>query len=630
MCGIAGFLQIKAGQGLRESDLREMTAAIKHRGPDDDGFYVKSPVGLGMRRLSIVDLPGGAQPISNERGSVWTVFNGEIYNYEEIRKDLEAAGHTFQTKSDTEVLVHGYEEWGEGFLGRLRGMYAFALWDETFQKLLLVRDPFGIKPLYYATHAGCLMFGSEIKALLAVKGFPRRPDTRALMTLLTLQYIPSPDTAFKGVRKLPPGHMLVCQKGKISVRPFWNLPGGAEVGGEMYGTEREWVDALRLRLFASVKEQLMADVPVGAFLSGGVDSSLIVASVVHQTHKAIRTYSVGFPGTGDAFNELSHARKVAKLLQCPHREMTVEPGMLPDLMPRLSKFLDDPVVDPAVIPTFLVSLFARQEVKVVLSGEGADELFGGYRRYAFDQNLGGTARKMPGWFRNRLMPFFLRKRNERVRQAWEALSETDLLKRHMTWARLSTDETLKTILGPKLEFEAESLHVEESFAKVLEEASHRPGGDLNRMLYLDLKTWLPDDLLNKVDRMSMAASLEARVPYLDPRLVEFAFQVPEKLKVKGATGKYLLKEAARMYLPNDIVDRPKQGFAVPLAPWFRNELKPILMDTLSEDRLKRRGLFDPKGVQNLIQAHMSGKEDHHLILFGLLMIEWWYDEFFKS
>jgi asparagine synthase (glutamine-hydrolysing) len=297
-------------------------------------------------------------------------------------------------------------------------------------------------------------------------------------------------------------------------------------------------------------------------------------------------------------------------------------------MPRLSKFLDDPVVDPAVIPTFLVSLFARQEVKVVLSGEGADELFGGYRRYAFDKNMGGAARSLPGWFRNRMMPFFLRGRKERVRQAWDALAEEDLLKRHMTWARLSTDETLKSILGPKLEFEAETLHVEEAFAKVLEEARNRPGGDLNRMLYLDLKTWLPDDLLNKVDRMSMAASLEARVPYLDPRVVEFAFQIPENLKVKGGTGKYLLKEAARMYLPGEIVDRPKMSFAVPLAPWFRKELKPILTDTLSYDRLKRRGLFDPRGVQALVRAHLSGKEDHHLILFGLLMIEWWYKEFF--
>jgi asparagine synthase (glutamine-hydrolysing) len=628
MCGIAGFLQIKPSAGFSPTALREMTATLKHRGPDEDGYYTRGPVGLGMRRLSIVDLPGGSQPISNERNSVWVVFNGEIYNHLEIRRDLEAMGHTFRSHSDTEVLVHGYEEWGEGFLGRLRGMYSFALWDETFQKLLLVRDPFGIKPLYYATHAGHLVFGSEIKALLAAPGFPKRPDTRALLTLLTLQYVPSPDTAFKGVRKLPPGHMLVSQKGKVTVKPFWTLPGGLETGGETYPNEKAWVDGLRMRIFASVKEQLMADVPVGAFLSGGLDSSFITAAVVHQTHKAIRTYSVGFPGNSTEFNELSHARKVAKMLQCPHREMIVEPGMLPDLMPRLSKFLDDPVVDPAVIPTFLVSLFARQEVKVVLSGEGADELFGGYRRYSFDRSLGGAARSLPGWFRNKLMPFFLRNRKERVKQAWEALSQDDLLKRHMTWARLSTDATLRSLLGPKLEFEAETIHVEDSFEKVLEEARHRPGGELNRMLYLDLKTWLPDDLLNKVDRMSMAASLEARVPYLDPRVVEFAFQIPENLKVKGKTGKYLLKEAARMYLPSDIVDRPKQGFAVPLAPWFRNELKGVLLDTLSAERLKKRGLFDPKGVETLLKSHLSGQEDHHLILFGLMMIEWWYEEFF--
>lgn len=629
MCGIAGYLQIKPGVPLNQDDLRKMTAAIKHRGPDDDGFYAKGPVGLGMRRLSIVDLEGGAQPISNERNNVWVVFNGEIYNHQEIRKELEEKGHAFRTRSDTEVLVHGYEEWGENFLGRLRGMFAFALWDETFQKLLVVRDPFGVKPLYYATHSGHLIFGSEPKCILASRDFPKRPDTRSLLTLLTLQYVPSPDTAFKGVRKLPPGSMLISQKGRVVVRSYWTLPGGLDAGGETYGSEQEWVDALRLRLFASVKEQLNADVPVGAFLSGGVDSSFLVASVVHQTHKAIRTYSVGFPGPAGEFNETTYARKVAQLLHCPHRELTVEPGMLPDLLPRLSKFLDDPVVDPAVIPTFLVSLFARQEVKVVLSGEGADELFGGYRRYAFDRALGGAARSMPHWFRDKLMPFFLRKRKERVRQAWEALSQDDLLKRHLTWARLSTDSTLRSLLGPKLEFEAETLHVEDCFEKVLEEARHRPGGELSRMLYLDLKTWLPDDLLTKVDRMSMAASLEARVPYLDPRVVEFAFQVPEKLKVRGKTGKYLLKEAARMYLPREIVDRPKQGFAVPLAPWYRNELKGVLLDTLSNDRVRARGLFSPQGVDRLIQEHLSGKEDHHLVLFGLMMIEWWYDEFFK-
>lgn len=630
MCGIAGWVQYKNGALTRPRDLDRMVDALKHRGPDDDGYYRKGPAALGMRRLSIVDLDRGHQPIPNERGNIWVVYNGEIYNHMELRAKLVEFGHEFRTNSDTEVIVHAYEEYGESFIRYLRGIFAFALWDEVTQKLLLVRDHLGVKPLYYTVSDGNLLFASEIKALLENSLVRREVDAKQLLALLTLQYVPSPDTPFKGIRKLPPGHLLVCQSGKMAVRAYWE-PKTPHAGGAAQDVrvsrdrERAWVDEMRLLFFRSVKEQLMADVPVGAFLSGGVDSSFVVASIAHQTHKSVRTYSVGFPH-GKAFNELDHARKVAKIFKCQHREMVVDAQMLTDLLPRLAKYQDDPVVDPAVIPTFLVSLLARQEVKAVLTGEGADELFGGYRRYAYDR-LSGPARLLPGWMRNKVIPFFMKKKSERHQQAWEALSESDALKRHLTWARLCPRETLQELAGEKLRYELENQESDEMLGKVFEEGRAFSPDPLTQMLYTDLKTWLPDDLLTKVDRMSMAASLEARVPYLDVRLVEFAMSLPPSMKIRHGRGKYVLKQAAQRYLPYDIVHRPKQGFAVPLGPWFRKELKDLLLDTLAEQNLKKRGLFDPAAANRLIVEHMSGREDHHLLLFGMLMIEWWYREY---
>jgi len=447
-----------------------------------------------------------------------------------------------------------------------------------------------------------------------------------------LQYIPSPDTPFKSIRKLPPGHCLVCQKGRIGTHAYWeprnpnvDLEGVVSSPKVTKVQEMEWADELRLKLFQSVKEQLMADVPIGAFLSGGLDSSFVVASVAHQTHQSLRTYSLGFPH-GKAFNELSYARRVGKLFKCQHREMTVDSRALPELLPRLAKFQDDPVVDPAVIPTFLLSLFARQEVKAVLTGEGADELFGGYRRYAYDQ-LGRPARALPEWIKAKVIPFFMKKRSEPYRQAWEALSETDALRRHLTWARLCPKETLESLAGEKLRYELENQESEQILSKIFEAGKAFSPDALTQMLYTDLKSWLPDDLLTKVDRMSMAASLEARVPYLDIRLVEFALSLPPSMKVRGTEGKFILKKAAQRYLPWDLVHRKKQGFAVPLGPWFRNELKDLMMETLSVSNLNRRGLFDPDAAHRIIREHLDGREDHHLLLFGMLMIEWWHKEF---
>jgi asparagine synthase (glutamine-hydrolysing) len=622
MCGIAGFTQFKAGLAYKSRDLDSMVETLKHRGPDDTGFYFKRFTGLGMSRLAIVDLTGGAQPISNERGTVWVVCNGEIYNHRELRKALEAAGHHFRTQSDTEVLVHAYEEYGDAFVGQLRGMFAFALWDETFQKLLIARDHVGVKPLYYTTANGSLLFASEIKALLEAPGVEAKADNRQVLSLMTLQYVPTPDTLFKGIRKLPAGHTLICQSGKISIKPYWQLPhrpvdapGFEKISAAQ---EREWVERLRYLFFASVKDQLMADVPVGAFLSGGLDSSLVVASMTHQTHQRVRTYSVGFDNQKD-FNELKHAQKVSVYLKSQHREIMVDARMLLELIPRLVKYQDDPVIDPAALPTFVVSLFARQEVKAVLTGEGADEMFGGYRRYAFDQ-MSSKVRALPGWIRNKILPAF----KGRAGQALDALQKDDLLKRHMAWSRLCRESTLADLAGEKLKYEMEHTNLDEIFERLYEGAEAYGFDSLNLMLYLDLKTWLPDDLLNKVDRMSMAASLEARVPYLDHRLVEFAFSLPSSMKLKGGVGKYLLKKAAQKYLPKEIVYRKKQGFGVPLGPWFKNELKPLLMDTLNSERFKKRGLFDLGATNRLIAEHMEGKQDHHLLLYGILLIELWH------
>ena len=604
-----------------------MTETLKHRGPDDHGYYQKGPVGLGMTRLSIVDVSGGSQPVSNERGNIWVVFNGEIYNHKELRGPLEQAGHRFTTNSDTEVIVHAYEEYGDKFVSKLRGMFAFAIWDETFQKLILGRDHIGVKPLYYTSADGHLLFGSEIKALLAVDTVKRQVDSKQILTLMTLQYVPTPDTLFKGIRKLPPGHTLVCQGGKILIRPYWELPKLEKAPGAEKITsdqEKSWVEEMRFRFFASVKEQLMSDVPLGAFLSGGIDSSFVVASMTHQTHQAVKTYSVGFENEHD-FNELKFAQKVAKFLKSQHREIMVNAQMLNDLIPRLVKFQDEPVIDPAVLPTFVVSLFARQEVKVVLTGEGADELFGGYRRYSFDQ-LAGKVQSTPGWLRS-MVPFLTSRMKDPYQQAWSALTKSDLVKRHMAWSRLCLEETLQGLAGEKLLYEMEHSKVEESLERIFEGAEPYGFDNLNLMLYMDLKTWLPDDLLCKVDRMSMAASLEARVPYLDHRLVEFAFNLPSSMKLRGSTGKYVLKKAAEKYLPGEIINRRKMGFGVPLASWFRKELRPLLVDTLHSEKFQKRGYFNIPKTEALLQEHLSGKKDHHLLLYGLLLVELWHRRF---
>ncbi len=629
MCGIAGFVQFKPGLALKPNVLRNMAEAIKHRGPDDDGFYQKGPVALCMTRLSIVDLAHGSQPISNERGTVWTVFNGEIYNHLELRETLTKAGHHFKTLSDTEVIVHAYEEYGDGFISHLRGMFAIALWDETFQKLLLIRDHVGVKPLYYTTQDGHLIFGSEIKALLAVPSVnaAKKVDVKQILTLMTLQYVPTPDTLFKGVRKLPAGHYLICQSGKLSVKPYWKLPTEAKVPhGHKYSKsdENQWVEELRLRFLASVKEQLMADVPVGAFLSGGMDSSLVVSAMTRQANRRIKTYSVGFENEHD-FNELKYSQKVALWLKSEHRELMVNAKMLNDLIPRLVKYQDDPVIDPAVLPSFLVSMFAKQEVKVVLTGEGADELFGGYHRYSFDR-FHSRIKAIPDWIKG-MVPFVTGYLHDPYHQAWQALNKEDLVKRHLAWSRLCLEETLQGLAGDKLLYEMENSKVEETLERIFEEAAPYKFDNLNLMLYMDLKTWLPDDLLNKVDRTSMAASLEARVPYLDHRLVEFAYSLPASVKLRGGIGKYILKRAAIKYIPREIINRRKKGFAVPLGPWFKKELKPLLMDILGSESFKKRGYFNQDKVNEVIHDHMTGKQDHHLLLYGLLLVELWHRQF---
>jgi asparagine synthase (glutamine-hydrolysing) len=626
MCGIAGFCQFKPGAPLKMQHLQDMAETIKHRGPDDSGFYQKGPVGLAMTRLSIVDVDGGSQPQANERQNIWVVFNGEIYNHLELRKPLEKAGHRFATNSDTEVLVHAYEEYGDAFVTKLRGMFAFALWDQTFQKLLIARDHLGVKPLYYTTADGNLIFGSEIKPLLTVSTVKRQVDTKQILTLMTLQYVPSPDTLLKGVRKLPAGHTLICQKGKILIKPFWELPKRPERVDQEVTPEKikDWTDELQERFFASVKEQLMSDVPLGAFLSGGLDSSLVVAAMTQQTQKPVKTYSVGFENQHD-FNELKYSQQVAKYLKSQHQEIMVDARMLNDLIPKLVKYQDDPVIDPAVLPTFVVSMFARQEVKVVLTGEGADEMFGGYRRYSFDR-LAGTVGKVPGWIR-KMVPFMTKGLKDPYHQAWQALQKSDLVQRHLAWSRLSLESTLEELAGEKLLYEMEQSKVEESLERLFENAEPYGFDNFNLMLYLDLKTWLPDDLLNKVDRMSMAASLEARVPYLDHRLVEFAFGLPSGVKLRQGEGKYILKQAAQKYLPKEIIYRQKKGFAVPLGPWFRHELKPLVVDLLRSDKFKDRGYFNPSQTEKLIEEHMSGRKDHHLILYGMLLVELWHRRF---
>jgi asparagine synthase (glutamine-hydrolysing) len=614
MCGICGV----AGP-VDRGVLALMTATMTHRGPDDVGLHVEDGVGLGVRRLSIIDLPGGHQPIANEDGGVRVVFNGEIYNHATLRERLARQGHRFRTQADTEVLVHLYEEYGVDGVHLLRGMFAYALWDRPRRRLVLVRDRLGIKPLYYAQTGGALLFASEAKALLRHPAIAAAADPGALDLYLALQYVPGERTLFRGIRKLRPGHVLVFEDGRAHVRRYWDVVYGE---GER-GIDLEDASAEFRELFAeAVRSHLVSDVPVGALLSGGMDSSAVVAEMA-RAGGTVRTFTVGFD-VPSLRSELAEARLVARHLGTVHEEIVVKPDAAA-LLPRLVWHLDEPVADAAALPTYLLCAAARRAVAVVLTGEGGDELLGGYPRYAWFLVARRLRRLLPAGIRERLLLPLARQvlRTPRRREGLDKLlAERTDAARYLRWIANFDGEARRGIVSPALaavgRHEAEAL-----VASYLDDGAPAPHDVVHSMMALDVHTWLVDDVLTKMDRMSMAASVEARVPFLDHRLMEFMATLPVSLKVRTLGTKWLLRRSMRGALPAHTLRRRKQSFWVPVDEWLRGPLRELLADTLLSARVAERGWLDPAAVRRLIEAHVGGRGSHGQRLWNLLCLELW-------
>jgi asparagine synthase (glutamine-hydrolysing) len=619
MCGIHGILNLNGDPVSREL-LAAMGRVTVHRGPDDEGVHADAECAIGMRRLSIIDLAGGHQPISNADGTLWVVCNGEIYNFRELRSELQGRGHQFKTASDTEVIVHLYAEYGDEFVHRLNGMYGFALWDARRRRLLIGRDRLGIKPVYVARNARRVAFASEAKALLELPGIEPELDSEALRSYLNLGYCAAPLSMFKGIEKLPPATLMIIENGCVEMRRYWRVP--AVVDRTV--SEREWVDRVRTRLEESVRMQMVSDVPIGAFLSGGIDSSTVVGYMAAHSDRAIRTYAIGFQGgEADAFyNELPYARRVADLFHTEHREIVVKPDVA-TLLPRLLWHMDEPVADTAFLTTYLVSEFARRDVTVILSGVGGDELFGGYRRY-LGNHYQARFERLPSWMRRAATAVGARLPSDRhspllnltrLAKGFLEAAELPLEERYGAYVQVFPMDAVSELL------DAAPADYPDLIAAAFDAA---PSDDaLNRMFAVDAETQLPDDLLMLTDKMSMATSLECRVPLLDHELVELAAAMPEGIKIRGGRLKHVMKEAVSGLLPRDILDRKKRGFGTPMGAWLRDELAPLVRDLLGERVLKQRGLFRPAVVRELVAAHQGNRLDGTDRLLTLINFEVW-------
>jgi len=620
MCGIAGKVNFDPERPIDRERLAAMTTVLAHRGPDADGFYVGDGIGLGQRRLSIIDLSTGDQPMTNEDRTIWVVFNGEIYNFAEIRVELEAHGHRFRTHSDTEVIVHAYEQWGDAAVDRFRGMFAIALWDEPRRRLLLVRDRLGVKPLFYAATPYGVTFGSEIKALLEDPDVPRDWSADALDAYLALSYVPSPYTIYRAVAKLPAAHLLVAEHGRVSVRPYWDL----EFSGDGDASrEEEYLARLDELVRESVRLRLVSDVPLGAFLSGGIDSTVVVAAMADTSADRVVTTSVGFDEQG--FNELEWARTVARHLGVQQHEKIVHPEIV-DLLPKLAWHLDEPFGDSSAVPTYYVSQAAREHVTVALSGDGGDELWAGYARHRVER-AEMRARQWLGPFSTiagrigGLLPLHLKGARS---LAHLALAPADACARKHAYGQFEADTRNALYSG---DF-AESVRESDPFDGFRRAYAACASADpLDRALYVDVKTYLVDDIMTKVDRMSMAVSLESREPLLDHKLLEFAATVPTSLKVRDGRSKHLLRRLLERRLPKAIVDRPKHGFEAPVGEWLRGPLVPMADALLTDGRLRDRGVFDDRVVGRMWREHRDGRRDHRHRLWNLVMLELWFRQF---
>jgi len=622
MCGIAGIVSSDRTERIEEALVHQMCEAIVHRGPDDEGLLARNNVGLGMRRLSIIDVSGGHQPIFNEDRSAWIVFNGEIYNFPQLRPELEAHGHHFSTHSDTETIVHLYEEMGADCVQKLRGMFAFALWDDRRQSLLIARDRLGKKPLHYALHNGKLYFASEIKSILTVAPELAEVNRAALMQYMYLGYVPDPATAFSKIHKLPPGHLLEFQRGELRVRKYWDLP---EYGTHGPMSEEECLEEMEARLAEATRIRLISDVPLGALLSGGTDSSTIVALMARASSRPVKTFAIGFRQAD--FDESQYARLVAQKFATEHHELILEPDVVASLE-KLTSSMEEPFSDPSILPTYFVSCLARQHVTVALSGDGGDELFAGYTRYGIQQRRQAAALIPKGawrFYRERLFP--LLPKGMRGRQLSYNLS--------LPWQERYADEVClipaferdMPLLSP--EFRATIAESGDPQEILLQLFARAPASDpISKMLYVDTKTYLVEDILTKVDRMSMLTSLEVRVPILDHTFVEWVTSLGPEWKMRDGKQKYIFRKLAeRVGVPREVLYRPKRGFALPLVHWTRNEMKDLILGVLLDPCTLQRGYLDPKGVRHLLDEHMSGKRNHSGRVWRLLLFELWHRNF---
>jgi asparagine synthase (glutamine-hydrolysing) len=617
MCGITGIAALCGSQSPTLEQLQRMCTTLYHRGPDQEGINIRNDVALGMRRLSIIDIADGQQPIFNEDKTVVTVFNGEIYNFQTLRRQLQSCGHLFSTNTDTEVIVHAYEEYGVNFPKYLNGMFAIALHDTVQKKLLLVRDHIGIKPLYYAYDGQYMIWGSEIKAILASGLVERNLDLDALGEFLAWEYVPGRATLFKQIRKLRPGEILEInlQHPKVDPKLFWDIPQTQE---DSSLNDLEWQSLVNQQVQTSVRQQLMSDVPLGAFLSGGVDSSLIVAAMGQS-----KTFSIGF--ADQSYNELKWAKKVADHLGVINIHEIIKSDVA-GLFESLMYFLDDPIGDFSIFPTYLVSKLARQQVTVSLSGDGGDELFGGYEVYLADEQARQYA-QLPGVFRHKAERLVqsLKPRSQKkgfinkAKRFVEGLEHSaDLF--HARW-RIFVGETIRQELFTSQALAEIVTPAADHILKLFQQAGDRQ--PLNRSLYVDVKSYLSDNILTKVDRMSMAVSLEARVPYLDPTLVELAFRMPTRYKIWNGQTKVLLKSIAAAYVPQDCVYRPKEGFSIPIKNWLSTQFRPLMEEYLDSKVIQQQGIFQPETIERLKTDHLAGMTNHSHILWSLIVFQGW-------
>lgn len=626
MCGIAGFIDFRDASNARVEEeraqiLEDMCRVITHRGPDDLGLMLRPGVALGMRRLSIIDLASGHQPISNEDGAVTIVFNGEIYNYRELQTLLQSRGHRFATNSDTETIVHAYEEFGASCLNHLRGMFAFAVWDDREKRLFIARDRVGKKPLYYSvTRSGTLVFGSELKSLLEHPDVTRDINPQALDAYFSLGYVPDPISIFENIEKLPPGHHLTFSNGRLAVERYWDFSYESNGNGH---SASDYLDELRALLDEAVKLRLVSDVPLGAFLSGGIDSSTVVALMTRHMDQPVKTFSIGF--NEDSYSELKYARLTAKKLGTEHHEFLVTPDIC-DVVDQLTWHFDEPFADSSAIPTYVVSKLAREHVTVVLTGDGGDELFAGYSRYITERQrkkfdfvprivregvMDPLSRRLPhgAWGRNYLHNVSL-----------------DPIARYLDNVSVFTSLNKSSLYTSDFSDQLRDMSQLNSYFRELS-GNVKTDAKLDSLLYIDSKTYLPGDILTKVDRMSMAVSLEARVPLLDHKLIEFVTRIPASMKMAGLETKHLFKRAVADLVPAEVLNRPKQGFGVPIQQWINQQLRERIRDTLNDPRTLQRGYVARSHVEILLDEHERGRRDHAMALWALLMLELWHRRF---